>query len=114
MAVTLRLARHGTKKRPFYRVVAAEKLFKRDGRFLEVIGTYSPKQNPPVVTLKNERIQYWLSVGAYPSKLVRDLIIKKMPGVIENLESAQLKKVQAKRKARKEKAKSKPKAKKKK
>ena len=102
MAVVIRLARYGTKKRPYYRVVAAEKTFRRDGRFLEVVGTYSPKTNPPAAALKNERIQYWLSVGAKPSALVRALIKKSMPGVVEQREDAQLKKIQAQRKKRKE------------
>ena len=101
MAVVIRLARYGTKKRPYYRVVAAEKTFRRDGRFLEVVGTYSPKSNPSVTTIKAERIQYWLSVGAKPSALVRSLIKKNMPGVVEQREDAQLRKLQAQRKKRK-------------
>ncbi len=72
--VTLRLARFGAKKRPFYRVVAADSRAKRDGRFLEVLGTYDPLTDPPSVTLKAERIQYWLSVGAQPTDAVRRLI----------------------------------------
>lgn len=72
--VTLRLARFGAKKRPFYRVVAAESRAKRDGRFIEVLGTYDPLTDPPTVTLKGDRIQYWLSVGAQPSDTVWRLI----------------------------------------
>lgn len=72
--VTLRLARYGAKKRPFYRVVAADSRAKRDGRFLEVLGTYDPLTDPPTVNLKGDRIQYWLSVGAQPSDTVRRLV----------------------------------------
>ncbi len=72
--VTLRLARFGAKKRPFYRVVATDSRAKRDGRFLEVLGTYDPLTDPPTVNLKGDRIRYWLSVGAQPSDTVRHLI----------------------------------------
>lgn len=72
--VTLRLARFGAKKRPFYRVVATNSRAKRDGRFIEVLGTYDPLTDPPTVNLKGDRIQYWLSVGAQPSDTVRRLI----------------------------------------
>lgn len=72
--VTLRLARFGAKKRPFYRVVATDSRAKRDGRFLEVLGTYDPLTDPPTVNLKGDRIKYWLSVGAQPSDTVRRLI----------------------------------------
>lgn len=77
--VTLRLARFGAKKRPFYRIVAADSRAKRDGRFIEVIGTYDPRSEPPSVNLKDDRIRYWLSVGAQPSDTVRRLI-----GPLEN------------------------------
>lgn len=72
--VTLRLARFGAKKRPFYRVVATDSRAKRDGRFIEVLGTYDPLTDPPTVNLKGDRVQYWLSVGAQPSDTVRRLI----------------------------------------
>jgi small subunit ribosomal protein S16 len=68
--VKLRLARFGAKKKPFYRIVATDSRGKRDGRFIELLGTYDPKVDPPAVTLQAERIQYWLSVGAEPSDTV--------------------------------------------
>ncbi|MBM4397291.1 MAG: 30S ribosomal protein S16 [Deltaproteobacteria bacterium] len=68
--VKLRLARFGAKKKPFYRIVATDSRGKRDGRFIELLGTYDPKVDPPAVTLQAERIQYWLSVGAEPSGTV--------------------------------------------
>ena len=66
MAVKLRLARHGAKKHPFYRLVTADGRFPRDGRFLEQLGTYDPNLDPPSVALKRDRIQYWLDNGAQP------------------------------------------------
>ena len=74
MAVRLRLKRMGRKKRPFYRVVAADKRAPRDGRHLEVLGHYNPMPQPHEVTLKLDRIDYWLSVGALPSDTVASLI----------------------------------------
>lgn len=72
--VTIRLARFGAKKRPFYRVVAADSRAKRDGRFIEVVGTYDPRTDPPTVKLKADRIKYWVSVGAQPSETVKTLM----------------------------------------
>ncbi len=74
MAVHIRLQRFGAKKRPYYRVVAASARAKRDGRFLEQLGTYDPMQDPSVLKFKTERLEYWLSVGAQPSKTVASLI----------------------------------------
>ncbi len=74
MAITLRLARYGTKKRPFFRIVAADTRARRDGRFLELVGTYDPSQNPPAVSLVRERIKHWRDVGAVPSDTVRTLL----------------------------------------
>ncbi|MFC1505327.1 30S ribosomal protein S16 [Thermodesulfobacteriota bacterium] len=76
MAVKIRLARHGAKKRPFYRVVVADGESPRDGRFIETVGTYNPLQDPAEVTLKEERIKYWLGQGALPSDTVRSLLKK--------------------------------------
>ena len=80
MAVKLRLARHGAKKRPYYRLVAADQRFSRDGRFLEHVGSYDPNHDPPAVTLKRERIQYWLDQGAQASPTVGQLLAKHMEG----------------------------------
>jgi small subunit ribosomal protein S16 len=74
--VRIRLARHGAKKKPFYRIVVADKEHPRDGRFLENVGTYDPLQNPAKVTLKAERIKYWMGQGAIPSDTVKSLFKK--------------------------------------
>jgi small subunit ribosomal protein S16 len=73
MSVRIRLARGGTKKRPFYRIVATDSRDPRDGRFLEKLGTYNPilpSENPERVVLREERLRYWLGVGAQPSDRV--------------------------------------------
>ena len=74
MAVKIRLARHGAKKRPFYRIVAADSESPRDGRFLEKLGTYNPLQNPAQVNLDAERVKYWISQGARPTDTVRSIL----------------------------------------
>ena len=76
MAVKIRLARHGAKKRPFYRIVVADSESPRDGRFLENVGTYNPLKDPAEVTLKAERVQYWLQQGAIPTDTVKGLLKK--------------------------------------
>jgi len=76
MAVKIRLARYGVRKRPFYRIVVADGQFPRDGRFLENVGTYNPMVEPNEVTLKKERIEYWLGQGAIPSDTVNSLLKK--------------------------------------
>ncbi len=76
MSVKIRLARHGAKKKPFYRVVVADSECKRDGRFLEIVGTYNPLHDPALVTLKNERIKYWFEKGARPTNTVKNLLKK--------------------------------------
>ena len=76
MSVKIRLARHGAKKRPFYRIVIADSESPRDGRFLEAIGTYNPLKEPAEVTLKTERAQYWLDKGALPTDTVKNLLKK--------------------------------------
>lgn len=74
MTVRMRLQRKGARKRPYYRVVVADQRSPRDGRFIELLGTYDPLQKPPVIRLKSKRIDYWLDVGAQPSKTVNHLI----------------------------------------
>jgi small subunit ribosomal protein S16 len=74
MAVKIRLARHGSKKKPFYRVVAADSHFPRDGRFLEVLGTYDPRNKTRGVKLKLERVRNWISKGAEVSDTVRRIM----------------------------------------
>ncbi len=70
--------RMGAKKSPFYRIVVKEKLSKRDGAYLENVGTYNPTRNPAEVNLKLDRVHYWIERGAQPTDTVRDLI-KKYP-----------------------------------
>ena len=73
MSVSLRLSRGGSKKRPYYRIVAADIRSPRDGRYLERLGTYNPmkqKNDPERISLNVERIKYWLSVGAKPTDRV--------------------------------------------
>ena len=76
MAVKLRLRRMGAKKNPFYRIVAADSRSPRDGRFIEIVGTYEPKTNPAAVTLKEEEIMKWLNDGAQPTDTVRSILSK--------------------------------------
>ena len=76
MAVKIRLARHGAKKRPFYRIVVADSESPRDGRFLEMVGTYNPLMEPAEVSFKNERVKYWMDQGAIPTNTVKNLIKK--------------------------------------
>ncbi|TAJ08983.1 MAG: 30S ribosomal protein S16 [Nitrospirae bacterium] len=74
MAVHLRLTRAGRHKLPFYRVVAADSRKPRDGKYLEVLGTYDTLKNPPVIQLKQERVLDWLKKGAQPSVTVRTVL----------------------------------------
>ncbi len=76
MAVTIRLTRMGAKKKPYYRLVAADSRFPRDGRFIEVLGTYDPKVEPPAVNLDREKVQSWVDRGATLSTTVRSLLKK--------------------------------------
>lgn len=76
MAVKIRLARHGAKKRPFYRIVVADSESPRDGKFLENVGTYNPLRDPEEITLKTERVQYWLQQGAKPTDTVKSILKK--------------------------------------
>ena len=72
--VVIRLSRGGAKKRPFYRVVAADKRMPRDGRFIEQIGTFDPRTEKNPLNLKMDRIDHWIKFGAQPSDTVKDLI----------------------------------------
>ncbi|HOD37038.1 MAG TPA: 30S ribosomal protein S16 [Syntrophales bacterium] len=77
MAVKIRLTRAGTRKKPFYRIVAAEIGSPRDGRFIEILGNYDPRKDPPEVKFKEERVREWLSRGAEPTLTVSQLLKKK-------------------------------------
>jgi len=74
MALRIRLTRMGRKKQPFYRIVVANSEAPRDGKFIEIIGTYDPMQQPAAVTLDQERLGLWLARGAQPSDTVHTLI----------------------------------------
>lgn len=74
--VRLRLTRMGAKKRPFYRVVAADQRAPRDGRFIEQLGYYDPMKTPKEINLKLDRVDYWLGQGAQPTDTVSGLIAK--------------------------------------
>jgi small subunit ribosomal protein S16 len=76
MGVSIRLARHGAKKKPFYRIVVADSDSPRDGRFLEKVGTYDPLLDPAKVSLNSDRIKYWMAKGAVPSDTVKSLLKK--------------------------------------
>jgi small subunit ribosomal protein S16 len=75
----IRLARIGKKKRPFYRVVVTEKTRPRNGRFVEIVGTYDPLQKPAAIKLDDVRVQYWLGKGAQPSDTVRSFLRNRKP-----------------------------------
>jgi small subunit ribosomal protein S16 len=77
MGVRIRLSRMGSNKRPFYRIVVADSRAPRDGRFVEVIGTYNPRTEPVEVQVNPERLQTWLKQGAEPTDTVRSLLKKK-------------------------------------
>ena len=74
MAVKIRLMRMGKKKQPTYRVVAADSRSPRDGRFIEILGTYQPRQEPSVVLIDNAKVVQWLQKGAQPTETVAKLL----------------------------------------
>ncbi|MBQ3586304.1 MAG: 30S ribosomal protein S16 [Synergistaceae bacterium] len=76
MAVKIRLSRQGRKKAPFYRLVVADERSPRDGKFIELIGTYNPMTDPATVNINEERALYWLKNGALPSDTARGLLRK--------------------------------------
>jgi len=74
MSVKIRLARGGAKKKPVYRVVVADERFPRDGRFIEVLGQYNPRQEEVLLNFKEDRAMEWLNKGAQPTDTVRRLL----------------------------------------
>ena len=74
MATVIRMARHGAKKRPFYRIIVTDSRAPRDGRRLDQVGTYDPTQNPPLAKFQEEKLAQWLRRGARPSLTVSQLI----------------------------------------
>ncbi len=75
--VKLRLRRIGRKKLPLYKIVAADSRSPRDGRFIEAVGNYDPKHNPPTIDVKEERVLHWLKSGAKPTDTVKNLLSSK-------------------------------------
>ncbi len=82
MAVRIRLTRKGRKKQPFYRIVVADSESPRDGKFLDIVGTYDPMQDPAAVQIDNEKLESWMKQGAKPTQTVESLIKKYVPGVV--------------------------------
>lgn len=76
MAVKIRLARHGAKKKPFYRIVVADSEAPRNGAFIEIVGTYDPRAQGTQVTFKSDRVQHWIDRGAQPTQTVGQLLKK--------------------------------------
>ena len=74
MAVIIRLARHGAKKRPYYRIVVADSRYPTDGRIIALVGTYDPKTDPPKVQIERQKLDRWLERGAKPTDTVRTLL----------------------------------------
>ena len=77
MAVHIRLARHGTKKAPFYRIVVADQRAKRDGRFIEKLGTYDPRVSDGGLQVDRHRLEYWQARGAHATHTVARLLSKR-------------------------------------
>ena len=77
MAVKLRLKRMGAKQRSFYRIVAADSRSPRDGRFIEIVGTYNPITKPAEITINEELVLKWLNSGAIPTDTVRSILSEK-------------------------------------
>ena len=86
MAVKLRLKRMGAKSRPFYRIVAADSRFPRDGRFIETVGTYNPVANPAEIKIDKEIAIKWLNNGAQPTDTVKALL--KNEGILKEFASS--------------------------
>jgi small subunit ribosomal protein S16 len=86
MAVTIRLARFGVKKRPSYRIVVADSRAPRDGKFIERIGTYDPNQDPAVVRIEEEKAIKWITKGAQPTQTVKKLL--KESGVLKKMKES--------------------------
>jgi small subunit ribosomal protein S16 len=80
MSVTIRLSRHGAKKRPFYRIVVSDRRYPRDGRYIEQIGTYDPSARSAGLKLNRGKVADWIKKGAQPSQTVSELIKKDARG----------------------------------
>jgi len=82
MAVRIRLTRKGKKKQPFYRIVVADSEAPRDGKFLDIVGTYDPMRNPAAITIDDEKLATWIKKGAKPTETVESLIRKSGTGAV--------------------------------
>lgn len=102
MAVKIRMKRLGAKKRPFYRIVVADSRAPRDGKFIEEIGYYNPISQPKVFKVDNERVEYWLGVGAKPTETVARLLKTDFESLAVKV--AEKKKAQAEKRAQEEEA----------
>jgi len=76
MAAKIRLARFGKKKKPFYRIVVADEAQPRDGGFIELLGTYDPCSNPPLITIEKDKALDWIKKGAQPTQTARQILKK--------------------------------------
>ncbi|MDX2434542.1 MAG: 30S ribosomal protein S16 [Desulfobacterales bacterium] len=76
MAVKIRLTRFGRKKLPYYRIIVADVEAKRDGKFLDIVGSYDPLKDPAEITFDSEKLQSWLDKGAKPTTTVKSLMVK--------------------------------------
>ena len=92
MAVKLRLKRMGAKQKPFYRIVAADSRSPRDGRFIETVGTYDPVKADNNITVKEDRVAYWLDNGAQPTDTVKSILSKS--GVWATYKNSKVKKAE--------------------
>ncbi|MDO8885362.1 30S ribosomal protein S16 [Candidatus Oleimmundimicrobium sp.] len=89
MSVKLRLTRAGSKKKPFYRIVAADSRMPRDGRFIEIVGRYNPRNEPSLIELNKDKALKWLSQGAQPTNTVEKLL--NITGIREEFENSKSK-----------------------
>ena len=101
MPVRIRLARFGRKKLAMHRIVVAPSECKRDGRHLEIVGTVNPHVNPPLITIKEDRVKYWIGVGAQATETVESIIKRTMPKYLEGVVDGRVAKVRASRAKRK-------------
>lgn len=107
MAVKIRLSRLGRNKVPFYRVIACDEDSKRDGRNLEILGTYNTLTNPATINLKEDRVKYWIGVGATPTATAAQVIEKQIPGWYSEIVKKRTEKIRAARSKRKARTKAK-------
>ena len=101
MSVVIRLTRQGRHKKPFYRIVVADKDMPRDGRFLELVGFINNIKEENEIRLNEDRVKYWIGIGAKPSDTVATIIEGKIPGYLAAIETKRIAKVRSKRAARK-------------